>query len=295
MMAMGSLQRSRIDGRAVTSWAAMLPVTALLIGFFLIPLSRLFWTSLHPGAGQVLDPAGTYGAIVVDGYFLTLIANSLIVGVMTTLVTLVISYPLAFYITKISGWERTLISSICLLPLFINVIVGILGWYILLLPYGVLQQLLSGMGVWDGPLAALRTYPTLVAVLAYEHIPFAVLLLVSSLQAIPQDKINAARILGASPLRVFVSILLPLSMPALVASVVLVFALSSSSYLTPILIGAQRLRVLPPVIFSYGTEQMNWPLAAALAFVLLFLVVTLTFLFALAMDRLTRRGQWAMV
>jgi putative spermidine/putrescine transport system permease protein len=217
------------------------------------------------------------------------------VGFATTVLTLVISYPLAFYITKTKGWERTIISSICLLPLFINVIVGILGWYILLLPFGAVQQSLSALGLMSGPLHALRSYPALVAVLAYEHIPFAVLLLVSSLQAIPQDKINAARIIGASVTRIFVTLILPLSMPALVASAILVFALSSSSYLTPILIGAQRLQVLPPVIFSYGTEQMNWPMAAALAFVLLLIVVLTTYLFSLAMDKFSKRGQWSMV
>lgn len=288
----------KIFGRRRASiWVALFPISVLLVVFFVLPLANLFGTSLAPRAGQSAGRlgAGNYALIFTDGYYIVLIANSLAVGIATTLLTLALSYPLAFYITKTKGWERTIISSICMLPLFINVIVGILGWYILLLPYGVIQQALSALGLMEGPLHALRSYPALVAVLAYEHIPFAVLLLVSSLQAIPQDKISAARILGADVGRIFITLILPLSMPALVASAILVFALSSSSYLTPILIGAQRLQVLPPVIFSYGTEQMNWPLAAALAFVLLFIVVALTYLFSLAMDKLSRRGQWDMV
>jgi putative spermidine/putrescine transport system permease protein len=122
-----------------------------------------------------------------------------------------------------------------------------------------------------------------------------VLILVSSLQAIPPEKLNAARLLGAGVPRIFLTIVLPLTMPGLVASAILVFSLSASSYLTPILIGGQRIRVLPLAIFSYGTELLNWPLAAALAFILLVLVVAITLSFSLLMNRLSKRGQWEMV
>ena len=119
--------------------------------------------------------------------------------------------------------------------------------------------------------------------------------MVSSLQAIPRDKINAARLLGAGVPRIFFTIILPLTMPGLIASSILVFSLATSSYLAPILIGAQRIRVLPLSIFSYGTELLNWPVAAALAVILLILVVAITYTFSLAMNRLTKRGQWEMV
>ena len=104
-----------------------------------------------------------------------------------------------------------------------------LGWYILLLPYGVIQQILSSLGLVTGSLQWLRTFPALVAVLTYEHIPFAVLILVSSLQAIPADKINAARLLGARVPRIFFSIVLPLTMPGLVASAILVLKCGSKA------------------------------------------------------------------
>jgi ABC-type spermidine/putrescine transport system permease subunit I len=154
---------------------------------------------------------------------------------------------------------------------------------------------LASLGLIDGSLQWLRSMPALVAVLAYEHIPFAVLILVSSLQAIAQDKIDAARMLGAGVPRIVLTLILPLSMPGLVATSILVFALSTSSYLVPILIGAQRIKVIPLQIFSYGTELLNWPLAAALAIVLLVIVVAITYLFARAMNRLSRRGEWEMV
>jgi putative spermidine/putrescine transport system permease protein len=278
----------------------LLPLLALLVVFFLLPLLQLLNLSTFAQQPSVQNPQPphslvNYAKIAGDLFYLQMTANSVLVGFWTTLATLVISYPVAFYITRISGWERTLISVACLLPIFVNVIVGILGWYILLLPYGVIQQLLSAIGLVNGSLQWLRTFPALVVVLTYEHIPIAVLILVSNLQAIPLDKINAARILGAGAPRIFFTLILPLTVPGLVASSILVFALSASSYLTPILISAQRIKVLPLSIFSYGTELLNWPLAAALAFVLMVVVVSITYIFSRLMNRLSRRGEWEMV
>lgn len=278
----------------------LLPLLALLVIFFLLPLLQLLNLSTFAQQPSVQTPHPphslvNYAKIAVDFFYLQMTFNSVMVGFWTTLATLLISYPVAFYITRISGWERTLISVACLLPIFVNVIVGILGWYILLLPNGVIQQLLSAIGLVQGPLQWLRTFPALVAVLTYEHIPIAVLILVSNLQAIPLDKINAARILGAGAPRIFFTLILPLTVPGLVASSILVFALSASSYLTPILISAQRIKVLPLSIFSYGTELLNWPLAAALAFVLMVVVVSITYIFSRLMNRLSRRGEWEMV
>ena len=276
------------------------PILLLLIFFFLVPLVQLS-ISVPSRSNRASRPrrrrirSSTTPTSSETPFYLQIAGNSILVGVCTTLATLAISYPVAFYITRISGWERTLISVACLLPIFVNVIVGILGWYILLLPYGVIQQMLSSVGLVTGSLQWLRTFPALVAVLTYEHIPFAVLILVSSLQAIPAEKINAARLLGASVPRIFFTIILPLTMPGLVASAILVFSLSASSYLTPILISAQRIRVLPISIFSYGTELLNWPLAAALAFVLLVIVVTVTYTFSRAMNRISKRDQWEIV
>jgi putative spermidine/putrescine transport system permease protein len=141
----------------------------------------------------------------------------------------------------------------------------------------------------------LRTVPALVAVLTYEHLPFAVLILASSLQAIPRAKLDAARMLGAGVPRIIRTIVLPLTMPGLVATAVLVFSLSTSSYLTPILIGAQRVPVLPLAIFSYGTELLNWPFAAALSFILLLLVGMVAYGFSALMTRLAGLGRWEAV
>jgi len=287
-------------GPQAISLALLVPILLLLIFFFLFPLAYLLHLSALAQQPTLQNPFPrlsfvNYVKILQDYFYLSMSLNSVLVGLSTTFFTVAIAYPVAFYITRINGWERTLISVACLLPIFVNVIVSILGWYILLLPFGIIQQALAGLGIVSGPLQLLRTFPALVAVLVYEHLPFAVLILVSSLQAIPADKINAARVLGASVPRIVFSLIIPLTMPGLVACVILVFSLSASSYLAPILIGGQRTPVLPLAIFSYGTELQNWPLAAALSFVLLVLVVAVSFVFSSAMNHIAKRGQWEFV
>ena len=287
-------------GPQAISLALLVPILLLLIFFFLFPLAYLLHLSALAQQPTLQNPFPelsfvNYVKILQDYFYLSMSLNSVLVGLSTTFFTVAIAYPVAFYITRINGWERTLISVACLLPIFVNVIVSILGWYILLLPFGIIQQALAGLGIVSGPLQLLRTFPALVAVLVYEHLPFAVLILVSSLQAIPADKINAARVLGASVPRIVFSLIIPLTMPGLVACVILVFSLSASSYLAPILIGGQRTPVLPLAIFSYGTELQNWPLAAALSFVLLVLVVAISFVFSSAMNHIAKRGQWEFV
>lgn len=289
--------------RAGTEWAAFLaPMLILIAIFFVVPLLYLVRMSLaeQDAASALVPLLGVYSVenyteIFTDLFFFEMIANSLGIGISTVCATLVIGYPIAYYLTLTSGWERTLILAACLLPLFVNIIVAVLGWYILLLPFGLFQNILSALGLIEGSLGALKSFWALVAILTYEHLPFAILILAASLQNVAQDKINVARILGAPPHRIFLTVVLPLTMPGIVATVILVFSLSISSYLVPILITGQRVMVLPIAIFSYTSELLNWPLASAVSLVLLVLVAGLTYGFTLLANRFTRRGEWEMV
>ena len=287
--------------RVRLGWYAFLaPLLLLLIVFFVVPLVDLLGVSLTPYTGGPRDEAvgstlANYREILGDPFYLGMMWNSVQLGVYSTVFSLVIGYAVAFYLSRTSGWERTLISVACILPIFVNVIVGILGWYILLLPFGVFQQALTAIGLIDGPLRWLRSFWALAAVLTWEHLPFAILILASSLQNVPPDKIAAARICGASNFQILRTVLLPLTMPGLVSSAILVFSLSISSYLVPILIAGPRAQVIPLSIFSFASELLNRPMASALAFMLLAVVATITYSFIAITNRLTRRGEWEMV
>lgn len=297
----GAVPPASARRRVRLGWYAFLaPLLLLLIVFFVVPLADLMSVSFTPYTGGPRgETAGStlanYREIFGDPFYLKMMWNSVWLGVYSTVFALVIGYAVAFYLSRTSGWERTLISVACILPIFVNVIVGILGWYILLLPFGVFQQALTAIGLIEGPLRWLRSFWALVAVLTWEHLPFAILILASSLQNVPPDKIAAARTLGASNFQILRTVLLPLTMPGLVSSAILVFSLSISSYLVPILIAGPRAQVIPLSIFSFANELLNRPMASALAFVLLAVVAVITYAFIAITNRLMRRGEWEMV
>jgi len=278
------------------SGGLMGPGLALLVIFFVVPMLLLVHISFlkYDQVRLYVDVTTfeNYQKFFSDPSFLKMIWDSILVGAWTTLFSLLTGYPIAYYLTRIRGLERTILSCICLLPIFVSILVTTLGWYIMLLPYGATQKLLVSLGLWEGRLNWLQTVPSLVLVLVHLHMPFAVLILASSIQNIPDEKVNAARILGSSTFQIFTRIFMPLTMPAIVSSAILVFALAISSYLIPMLIMGRKLSLLPMAIFSYTTELLNWPFASAIAILLLILVSVVTYLITVATNRLTGRGKW---
>jgi len=281
-------------------WLFMIsPGLILLLVFFAIPMFYMIIVGFleydYITIYRSIFTLDNYIRFFSDPYFLKMITNSLRVGLFSTFLALILAYPLANYLTKISGWERTIISSACLLPIFVTIVIGTLGWWIILLPNGVLSQSLKSLGLIKKSLRILQTMPSLIVVLAHLHMPYAILILTSGFQSIPEEKIFAASILGASDIKIFQKIVFPLMIPAILSSGILVFSLTISSYLIPILITGQHLRVLPIGIYTYTTDLLNWPFASVLAVILLVIVVILVYGITAFTSYITKRGQWEMI
>lgn len=272
------------------------PGLTLLVVFFVVPMLFLVGISFlkYDQVHLYLDvlTLENYIKFFKESQFIKMVWDSIVVGGWTTFISLIVGYPIAYYLARIEGVERTILSCICLLPIFVSILVTTLGWYIILLPYGAAQRLFLTLGVWQGRLNWLQTLPSLVLVLVHLHIAFAILILASSIQNISQEKVNAARILGASTFQIVRRLYIPLTMPAIISSAILVFSLAISSYLIPILITGQKLRLLPMAVFSYTTELLNWPFASAIAILLLILVSSVTYVITVVTNRLTGRGKW---
>ena len=230
-----------------------------------------------------------------DIHFWKMMWTSVEVGISTTVVVLVFGYPIAYYLTRSRGVERTVLTVGFLMSLFVTILVTTLGWSILLLPFGLVQRALKGLGFINHALQFVHTLPALVIVLAHIHIPYAILILAASIQNVPEEKLQAARMLGAPTWKVYSKIMIPLTMPGIVSSAILIFMLSVSSYLIPVLITGQSIRVLPIAIWSYTSELLNWPFAATIAIVLFVITISMTYLFIAVTNRITNRGKWEMV
>jgi len=295
-------RESRILPRLVfkTQWLILLsPGVLLLFLFFLFPMLELVRMSFMQYDRFTLYKAiftwENYGKFFSDPFFVQMVLNSLKVGVYTTFFSLLIGYPVAYYLTRVRGIERTILSAACLLPIFVTILVTTLGWYIIFLPFGIVQKLLVIVGVHHGPLRWLQSLPILIAVLVHLHIPYVVLILAASIQNVSDEKINAAKILGASTFRVFQKVIIPLTVPGIVSSAILVFADAVSSYLVPILITGTKISLLPISIFSYTTDLLNWPFGSTIAILLLVIVLIATYAFTAITNRMTGRGKWEMV
>lgn len=272
------------------------PGLFLLMIFFLVPMFQLFRISVLKYDPVLLYVSKltleNYQKFFSDPYFIKMIWNSLKVGFYSTTCTLIVAFPIAYYLTRIRGIERTILSAVLLLPIFVTILVTTLGWYILLLPYGMTQKILSSIGLLEGRLRWLQSFTSLIIVLVHLHVPYVILILASSIQNISEEKLNAAKILGASTTKVFQKIIIPLTMTGIVSSAILIFALSVSSYLVPILITGQKLRLLPMAIFSYTADLLNWPFASAIAIILVIIVSAATYVFTASTNRIIGRGKW---
>src|SRR5262245_45516452 len=271
----------------------LLPALTLFLIFFVVPLSVLLVNSFHDYSRLTgIIPTFTvknYNRVLWDVFHMEIILRTLRLAFLTSLVTLIVGYPIALYLTVTSPRQRAWIILFILSPLLISVIVRTFGWLIILGPNGLLHSIFSAAGLEGGVL--LHSEGAVIAGLVNVLLPFLVLAVATSLQAIDPAVPRAAASLGAGPWRVFRLVVFPLSLPGVIAGLLIVFSLASSSFVTPALLGGADFKVMSTMIYQQALILQNWPLAAAFAVVLVLAV----FLVLLAQTRAIEAGRYRMV
>lgn len=271
----------------------LVPAAALFVVFFVVPLAVLAINSFHDYSRLTgIIPEFTlknYVRIFGDSFYLEIAGRTLRLAFFTSVATLIIGYPIALYLTVASGRERAWIILFILSPLLVSVIVRTFGWLILFGANGLIDTALRSAGFAGG--AILHTESAVVAGLANVLLPFLVLSVATSLQAIDPAVPLAAASLGASPWRAFRTITVPLSLPGVVSGLLIVFSLAASSFVTPALLGGSNYKVLSVMVYQQALVLQNWPFAAALAVSLVMLV----FLVLLVQRRVIEGGKYRIV
>jgi putative spermidine/putrescine transport system permease protein len=162
---------------------------------------------------------------------------------------------------------RSIMLLVVLAPLMISVVVRAFGWSMLLGPEGLINGTLALLGL--GPYKLLYTETAIVLALVHVMLPFMVIPVWTSLQKLDQGVANAALSLGASPLTALRRIILPQVMPGILSGSLIVFGLSASSFAIPGLLGGRRLKMMATLIYDEYLHELNWPLGAAIALLLL--------------------------
>lgn len=237
--------------------------------------------SLDVGGLTLANFSGMGKSIYIDAF-----TNTLLLSVETTVFSLLAAYPLAYALVRVKDRAlKSFILIVSITPLFLGEIVRTYSWIAVLGSNGFINGTLRKLGLIESPFELMFTHLGVLVALVHVTIPVVVLMLATAISHIDRDYEKAAQSLGAGPVRTFVTVTLPLSMPGILASITTSFAWTFSAFATPQMIGGGRVPTVSTLVYQLGFSSMNFPLAASLS--VMGLLMTTAALFALGL--LTKR------
>jgi putative spermidine/putrescine transport system permease protein len=268
------------------------PATVFVVAGLLLPLAILLRYSFN-----TMDPRrimletfalDNYVKFFADPYYTGVLWTTLRVAALCTLTCLVMALPLAYVLARTQSRFKNVLIMLVVLPLFVGNAVRAAGWMTIFGSKGFLNVTLMQLGVVSEPLEIMYTESAVVAGIIAVNLPYMVLTLQSVIEGINRNVEEAAFSLGAGPTTMFRRVLLPLSLPGILAGTILTFILSMNAYATPVLLGGPKFRMMGPLI--YGQFQLNnWPFGASVAFVLMTATLGLTATANILIQRRFRR------
>jgi putative spermidine/putrescine transport system permease protein len=280
------------------AWLLFGPLTAWLLAAFAAPLAVVVLLSVQeqssPFAPLVLEISGEqWRYLFGDPYFVGITVNTVLMGMAVAGLCVLLGYPVALWIVGLPPAWRAAGLAIVLIPLLTNVVIRTVGMLLLLAPHGFLNAILAALGLPSG-FNMLFTWGAIVAALVQVFMPFAIMALFDNLQSLDGRLKEAAAAHGGRPVRVFLDVTLPLSLPGIRAALVVTFLLASTSYITATFLGGLQIWIAGMVVWSEAMQVLNYRSAAAMAVALLLIGVAFTILTNLATSALmpwTRPGR----
>ena len=262
------LRLSANDG-AGFRFVMSVPGIAATFGLALFALALVLLLAFRKNdGGLVIGPLtlSNFTGIFSDPLYAIIMLRSLWIAGLVTLATVVTAYPIAWYLAFQAGRWRGLVLFLVTLPFWTSYLLRVFAWKIVLAYNGVLNSALMSLGIWDKPSSALLNNPAAVVVtLAHAYAPFAILPIFVALQTIPRSLLEVSSDLGASRAQVFARIVLPLSMPGVLAGALVVFVPTLGDYVTPALVGGPGSIMIGNQIQAQFGKANDWPFGAALA------------------------------
>jgi putative spermidine/putrescine transport system permease protein len=279
-------RRARWSG---AEWQLALPLALFFVVFFLTPLAVLVGVSLFNEPTMKTLTGAQYGRFLGDRLHLSILWDTLLLGVKATVACLVFGYPLAWVTARARPRVQSLLVFIVVLPLLTSVVVRTFAWIVILGRQGILNKTLLALGLIDEPARLLFSETGVVMVLAQVQMPLMVLPLLTTFQRMDPNLVDASAALGAGHWRTFWKVTAPLSLPGVIAGSILVYAACVTAFVTQSLIGGARLLYMPLFLYQQATGAQDWPFAAAIA--IIFMVAVLFVVFVLNAAARSRRVQ----
>ena len=265
--------RGRARGYRLASplWTA--PVLLFLALFFVAPLVYNVVRGASADGVSQHTPLFFYTKLLTEGFYLGVLLETLKVALLTTVLCLVIGYPVAFFMVRHAGRWNGVIVFLLVAPLLTSIIMRTFGWQVLLARRGLLNLALIDLGLATRP-AALATEPAAVYIgLVHVLVPFMVLSIAAVLQGVDVHLEESARVLGAGRLRTFLAITLPLSAEGIATGCLLTFVATNGSFLTMLLLGGGKVTTLAVLIYQQFSTTQDVGFAAAMGNVLMLIAV----------------------
>ena len=266
-----------------------LPPLTWVTVFLLVPYVFLFAFSFWSVHAQTVAHnwnLNNYRTLLQNPVYLQVLLRSMRIAAMVTILSLVLSFPLAYYLSFHAHARKDLLYQLVIIPLWVSYLVRAYAWKTILGSDGVLNTLLQYTGLTHHPVGFLLYSPfAVVLTLTHIYTPFAFLPIYASLEHIPRSLVEASADLGASRLRTFRTVILPLALPGILAGATFAFVLSLGDFLAPLLLGGPGGIMISNIVVSLFGAAYDWPLGAAISLSMLTFVVLLLF----ATERLERR------
>jgi spermidine/putrescine transport system permease protein len=263
--------------------AITLPPLLWVVMFLLVPYGLLFCYSFWSvSPSQTIVHSWTldnYRELFRVNVYLQTLLRSMWIAARVMIFSLLLGYPLAYYLSFYAGARKDLFYQLVIIPLWVSYLVRAYAWKTILGSDGVLNTLLQYVHFTKHPLEFLLYSPfAVVLTLTHIYTPFAVLPIYAALEHIPRNLVEASHDLGASPLQTFWRVIFPLSIPGVLAGATFAFVLSLGDFLAPLLLGGPSGIMISNIVVSLFGAAYNWPLGAAISLCMLILVVSLLFL-----------------
>ena len=248
-----------------------------------LPLSAMFFFSFLTdapfGNKEVFFSLENYQAIWDKTFYQLLLFKSFRLGLEVTVLCFLVGFPCALILAKhIKGYWREAIFVLIILPFWSNALVRIFSWTMVLRGNGVIEMTLNWISPGVGDFSLMFTYQAILIGLVHSYLPYMILTCYVSIQSIDDSIIEAARVLGASRIKILMRLIIPLSLPGIAAGSVLIFIPVVGSFMEPRILGGREGTFIGTIIEDQFTRVFNWPLGAALSFLMLFIILIIILL-----------------
>jgi spermidine/putrescine transport system permease protein len=249
-----------------------IPVTVWMLLLVIGPLLLTFLMSFYSTDGMQIIPTLTlknYGLFFTDPLYVSVLAKSMILALVIAVLSILTAYPLAYLVSFRIRRGKQLLFMLSIIPLWVSYLVRIIAWRTILGNKGVINSALLAIGAIREPLTFLLYNRFAIAItLTYICIPFVFIPVYTALEKIPRNILEAASDLGAGELRTFSNVVFPLSLPGLVTGFIFAFIIALGDYIIPIQLGGTQGIMFGNLIWNQFGFAFNWPLGAALGFIL---------------------------